>query len=192
MVWIPGIPLWKALLRKGTLRFPNHQAPNQPLTRWWFQIFSIFTHISGRFPFWLIFFRWVETTNQLTISWWLTGFALFHQPRNWVPHRWSLGSYTISEWAAPKRLPQRCFSNDAGPTPRKMNGWEPKNTPQLEKEHHLNQTIMTFRFYVNLPGCKDLYVGEMGSMLIFGGVFVDCFFLLCPKRETVLQVKLSS
>ena len=32
-------------------------------TRWWFQICFIFTHIWGRFPFWLIFFRWVETTN---------------------------------------------------------------------------------------------------------------------------------
>ncbi len=33
------------------------------LTRWWFQTFFIFTPIWGRFPFWLIFFRWVETTN---------------------------------------------------------------------------------------------------------------------------------
>ena len=32
--------------------------------RWWFQIFFIFTLIWGRFPFWLIFFKWVETTNQ--------------------------------------------------------------------------------------------------------------------------------
>ena len=35
------------------------------ITRWWFQIFFIFTPIWGRFPFWLIFFRWVEPTNQL-------------------------------------------------------------------------------------------------------------------------------
>ena len=32
--------------------------------RWWFQIFFIFTPIWGRFPIWLIFFRWVETTSQ--------------------------------------------------------------------------------------------------------------------------------
>ena len=25
MVWIPGIPLWKGLLRRGTLRIPNQQ-----------------------------------------------------------------------------------------------------------------------------------------------------------------------
>ena len=31
---------------------------------WWFQTFFIFTPIWGRLPFWLIFFRWVETTNQ--------------------------------------------------------------------------------------------------------------------------------
>ena len=29
----------------------------------WFQIFFIFTPIWGRFPFWLIFFKGVETTN---------------------------------------------------------------------------------------------------------------------------------
>ena len=33
-------------------------------TGWWFQIFYIFTPIWGRFPIWLIFFKWVETTNQ--------------------------------------------------------------------------------------------------------------------------------
>ena len=33
-------------------------------TRWWFQIFFIFTPTWGRFPFWLIFFKGVETTNQ--------------------------------------------------------------------------------------------------------------------------------
>ena len=37
------------------------------ITRWWFQILFIFTPIWGRCPIWLIFFRWVETTNQ--ISW---------------------------------------------------------------------------------------------------------------------------
>ena len=31
--------------------------------RWWFEICSIFTPIWGRFPFWLIFFKGVETTN---------------------------------------------------------------------------------------------------------------------------------
>ena len=39
-------------------------------TRWWLQIFFIFTPIWGRFPIWLIyliFFRWVETTNQFTL-----------------------------------------------------------------------------------------------------------------------------
>ena len=32
-----------------------------------FKICLIFTPIWGRFPFWLIFFRWVETTNQLFV-----------------------------------------------------------------------------------------------------------------------------
>ena len=37
---------------------------NEKITRWWFQIFFIFTPSWGRFPIWLIFFRWVETPNQ--------------------------------------------------------------------------------------------------------------------------------
>ena len=42
---------------------------NTPMTtRWWFQIFFIFTPTWGNDPIWLIFFRWVETTNQMTIS----------------------------------------------------------------------------------------------------------------------------
>ena len=40
----------------------NHQS----ISGWWFQTFFMFTPIWGRFPFWLIFFRWVgSTTNQI-------------------------------------------------------------------------------------------------------------------------------
>ena len=36
---------------------------------WWFQILYMFIPIWGRFPFWLIFFRWVgSTTNQTSVS----------------------------------------------------------------------------------------------------------------------------
>ena len=35
---------------------------------WWFQTFFIFTPTWGRFHFWLIFFNWVETTNQTCFS----------------------------------------------------------------------------------------------------------------------------
>ena len=34
---------------------------------WWFQIFFSFTPIWGRFPFWRIFFNWVETTTLVRI-----------------------------------------------------------------------------------------------------------------------------
>ena len=43
------------------------QHSKQQKTGWWFQIFFIFTPIWWRFPIWLIFFKWVETTNQKTI-----------------------------------------------------------------------------------------------------------------------------
>ena len=38
VVWIPRIPLWKGLLLGGTLRIPNHLAPNQQLTISWFNL----------------------------------------------------------------------------------------------------------------------------------------------------------
>ena len=47
---IPTYPYWKSLYK--------------PYLGGGF-IFFIFTPIWGRFPIWLIFFRWVETTNQL-------------------------------------------------------------------------------------------------------------------------------
>ena len=37
------------------------------LTSWWFQRFFIFTPTWGNDPIWLIFFKGVETTNQLII-----------------------------------------------------------------------------------------------------------------------------
>ena len=39
----------------------NVKEKNEP--GWWFQTFFIFTPIWGRFPIWLMFFKWVETTN---------------------------------------------------------------------------------------------------------------------------------
>ena len=43
----------------------NRKLCHHFLPRWWVQIFFIFTPIWGRFPIWLIFFKGVETTNQL-------------------------------------------------------------------------------------------------------------------------------
>ena len=48
---------------------------------WWFQIFFIFIHTWGRFPFWLIFFKGVETTNQMVICPWWNGkpYQMWHE-----------------------------------------------------------------------------------------------------------------
>ena len=73
--WIPGICLMLTKLTSffdvkwgfwQNLYITPQQANkvHQTNTRWWFQTFFKFTPIWGRFPFWLIFFRWVETTNQ--------------------------------------------------------------------------------------------------------------------------------
>ena len=45
--------------------FQKNSSERKKLARWWFQIVFMFIPIWGRFPIWRIFFRWVETTNQL-------------------------------------------------------------------------------------------------------------------------------
>ena len=47
---------------------PRTSYPALRFARWWFQIFCIFTPTWGNDPFWLIFLKWVETTNQLNLS----------------------------------------------------------------------------------------------------------------------------
>ena len=48
--------------RWGISRGGGH-LEDHPSSRWWFQIFFIFIPTWGNDPFWLIFFKWVETTN---------------------------------------------------------------------------------------------------------------------------------
>ena len=53
--WIVGFCWWF---------FYGGRDPMKMKTRWWFQISFIFIPTWGNDPIWLIFFRWVETTNQ--------------------------------------------------------------------------------------------------------------------------------
>ena len=48
----------------------KHVISPHPITGWWFGIFSIFLYIGNNNPNWLIFFRWVETTNRNNMSLW--------------------------------------------------------------------------------------------------------------------------
>ena len=77
------IPSWtKNVLQKIRRSWGNNpKYTTWGVSRWWFQIFFFFTPIWGRFPIWLIFFRWVETTNQVWIHLGLIGGpALFLGP----------------------------------------------------------------------------------------------------------------
>ena len=49
---------------------------------WWFQTFFMFTLTWGDDPIWLIFFKWVETTNQF--CWFCYGLLL-------IPNLWTSG-----------------------------------------------------------------------------------------------------
>ena len=47
-------------------KHPPFETNSFIISSWWFQIFFIFTPTWGRFPIWLVFFKWVETTNQIS------------------------------------------------------------------------------------------------------------------------------
>ena len=74
------------------------------LSSWWFQIFFIFTLTWGNDPIWLIFFRWVETTNQLKFQGESSGGVFLFRP-GWIccwaltnfhgPFFWSIFHVTI-------------------------------------------------------------------------------------------------
>ena len=70
MATIPPTTTSRGLATLSRLAFPRVAATVEKATwrqvcwsGWSFQIFLSFTPIWGRFPVWLIFFRWVETTN---------------------------------------------------------------------------------------------------------------------------------
>ena len=44
-------------------QYPKNESTVKQSSRWWFPIFFILTPTWGNDPIWLIFFRWVETTN---------------------------------------------------------------------------------------------------------------------------------
>ena len=49
--------------------FISHDALRQFFASWWFQIYIFyFHHYLGKWSFWLIFFKWVETTNQFEVD----------------------------------------------------------------------------------------------------------------------------
>ena len=87
-VSIPSFVPWKLWY---TLWYPRR-------SRWWFQRFFIFIPTFGRFPIWLIFFRWVETTNQY-------GYFVVSFRRSTFPFRLDRGflNATSGHWFFPWR-----------------------------------------------------------------------------------------
>ena len=65
---------WNRIGNEGAEACLHFVALHSDMSRWisaekdlggGFNYFFIFTPIRGRFPIWLIFFRWVQTTNQI-------------------------------------------------------------------------------------------------------------------------------
>ena len=56
------------------------------MTRWWFQICFIFIRTWGNDPILLIFFRWVETTNQIASGQIMILFGCFRKQWGFLPN----------------------------------------------------------------------------------------------------------
>ena len=62
--------LWKTTSVEKTVSGWTQLMRVTSFSSWWFQVSKIFylhPETWGRFPFWLIFFHWVETTNQFCL-----------------------------------------------------------------------------------------------------------------------------
>ena len=77
------------------------------LASWWFQICFMFIPIWGRFPIWLICFKWVETTNQLEFF----SQVMLYQQHPYHPYLllWR-GALKLLEAGVLKNLPPKQFA----------------------------------------------------------------------------------
>ena len=106
---------WKVSALWSQMQSIHNFAHSNPwMTGWWFQIFFIFIPTWGNDPIWLIFFKWAETTNQMS-SYIIRGFQKVETPvAEWVdnpifgwimmtskdltPRWWSSKFFFFSEW----------------------------------------------------------------------------------------------
>ena len=76
-------------------------------SRWWFQIFFIFTPICRRFPCWLILFKGVETTNQFLWSICYAWDCFFNDGKNHHDKSWFAKHFPSANRACnPLSIPQ--------------------------------------------------------------------------------------
>ena len=143
------------------------QGDNPKYTRWWFQILFIFTPIWGRFPCWLIFFKWVETTNQY----------MSYPPK----------TFQTRKFLRPKKFPAegQCKNGDAckyahGTLELGMVGWlfvSPKNFgapgcwPVMTPSHLFSTIYRGYNFIYNW-WFVFLWGDFWGFGFVFGKVFL--------------------
>ena len=117
------------------------------VTRWWFQISFIFTPIWGRFPFWIIFSKWVgSTTNQVSFT--------------------EGTSFLLDVWCS-HCLPE-LHTVSAGCGDRKRQ--QSKET--VEGEQKSNQAKLDERLGISLIWCEDLWfvvaaAGALSRFIVF-------------------------
>ena len=64
---IPSFDSW--MMTGGSPSWRNGAPPYESISGWWFGTFFIFPYVGNNHPNWLIFFRGVQTTNQIWVYW---------------------------------------------------------------------------------------------------------------------------
>ena len=82
---------WLQLAYPGVGMLSDHRMKGGTFSGWWFQICFMFTPTWGHDPIWLIFFKWVETTNQFWME--PIGSSIFQASNN-IP---TWGTMTIPQ-----------------------------------------------------------------------------------------------
>ena len=91
---IEGMTRYNLISWSEMSRFGTGNEEITCMTGWWFQIFFIFIPTWGNDPVWLIFFRWVETTNQMICLW------SFLNPESIILTTFSSRIFAMSVWSS--------------------------------------------------------------------------------------------
>ena len=86
------------------------------ITGWWFGTFFIFPYIGNNHPNWLIFFRGVQTTNQIMmIIHWISGRWMFI-PTASACTSWSLGGFLtiLPAWVSQRTVVETSHGGSRG------------------------------------------------------------------------------
>ena len=167
---------------------------NKGLSRWWFQICFVFTPIWGRFPIWLMCFRWVgSATNQPVI--YIYVYIYIFQPL-WFSNKQSLHTVSphiflrgetheapiglIAHKPGPKRSPKTYPGRPAGGR-LLCSCWDPRAKAVTKRGTEAEEDTATEGLVP--PGSSwDVFWGEMDGWINMSWI---CMGLLTVDGEEI-------